>query len=64
MTPYPRGRSSSRERGGASQGDKTYRMLKGSFGKKPWMTLEGQPGPEDTPVKNEESEEKDLVENE
>ena len=28
--------SSSKERGGASQGGKTYRMLQGSFGSKPW----------------------------
>ena len=37
ITPYPgRNRSSSKERGGASQGGKTYRMLQGSFGSKPW----------------------------
>ena len=38
--------------------------MKGSFRKKPWRTLEGQPGPDDSPVKNEESEEEDLVEDE
>ena len=37
ITPYPgRNRSSSKERGGASKGGKTYRMLQGSFGSKPW----------------------------
>ena len=36
ITPYPgRNRSSSKERGGASQGSKNYRMLQGSFGSKP-----------------------------
>ena len=39
-------------------------MLKGSFGKKPWLALEGQLGPEDCPANNEESEEEDLVEDE
>ena len=43
MTPYPnRGRSSSRERGGASQGSKTYRMLKGFYGKEPLVRMEGE----------------------
>ena len=64
VTPYPRGRSSSRERGGASQGGETYRMLKGSFVKKPWLALDRQPGPKDSPAKNEESDEEDLVEDE
>ena len=37
ITPYPgRNRSSSREKGGASQGGETFRMLQGSFGTKPW----------------------------
>ena len=37
ITPYPgRNRSGSREKGGASQGGETYRMLQGSFGTKPW----------------------------
>ena len=37
ITPYPgRNRSSSREKGGASQGSETFRMLQGSFGTKPW----------------------------
>ena len=37
ITPYPgRNSSSSKERGGASQGGKTYIMLQGSFGSKPW----------------------------
>ena len=43
VTPYPnRGRSSSRERGGASQGSKTYRMLKGFYGKEPLVRMEGE----------------------
>ena len=66
VTLYPRGRclSSSRERGGASQGSETYRMMKGSFGRKPWLAQNKQPGPEGTPAKNEESDEEGLVEDE
>ena len=41
-----------------------YWMLKGSFGKKPWLALDRQPGPKDPPAKNEESDEEDLVEDE
>ena len=39
VTPYPRGRSASKERGGATQGGETYRMLRGSFGSKPWTKM-------------------------
>ena len=40
ITPYPgRNRSSSKERGGASQGGETYRMMQGSFGSKPWSRV-------------------------
>ena len=38
ITPYPRGRSGSKEREGASQGGETYRMMQGSFGSKPWSS--------------------------
>ena len=43
VTPYPRGRSGSKERGGATQGSETYRMLKGIYGNEPLKTAEGQP---------------------
>ena len=37
ITPYPgRNRTSSRDRSGASQGNKTFRMFQGSFGTQPW----------------------------
>ena len=39
ITPYPgRERSSSKDRGGPSQGGETYRMMQGSFGRKPWTS--------------------------
>ena len=41
-----------------------YWMLKGSFGKTPWLASDIQPGPKDSPAKDEESDEGDLVENE
>ena len=45
VTPYPsRGKSGSKERGGASQGGKTYRMLKGSRERSHWLRREERPG--------------------
>ena len=38
ITPHPRGRSGSKEREGASQGGKTYRMMRESLGSKPWSS--------------------------
>ena len=39
--PYPRGRTTSRERGGANQGSDAYRMIKGFWGNKPLVKLKG-----------------------
>ena len=48
---YPRGRSTSREQGGASQGGEAYRMLRGSFRSKPWTAMGRQQEPAD-PTEN------------
>ena len=39
ITPYPRSRNSSGEKGGATQGSDTYRMIKGSWGKRPMVEM-------------------------
>ena len=39
ITPYPRSRNSSGEKGGAKQGSDTYRMIKGFWGKEPMMEI-------------------------
>ena len=38
ITPCPRSRESSKDRGGANQGGKTYRILKASWGEEPLET--------------------------
>ena len=62
VTPYPRGRSASKERGGATQGSETYRLLKGFYGNEPLSTVKGQPELEASPTKKDESEEDDMTE--
>ena len=62
VTPYPRGRSGSRERGGASQGSETYRMSKGFYRKEALRTMEGQPEMKASPTGKDESEEEGIAE--
>ena len=54
ITPYPHGRSPSKERGGACQGGETHRMLRGSFGCKPWVKKDSAEEDEEDKEPNEE----------
>ena len=52
MTPYPTGRTPSRERGSASQGGKTFRMMKGFWGTKLSMETKGVEDKEQGPKRH------------